>query len=116
MKIFKNQAAQGDLWWFRIASVPANAVDVLPTSGRFILAHSETGHHHVMDAREGVTLKRDPVDQFRQFLVIDSGESTLEHLRGHDTHETVAFQPGMYELRSGREFDPFEQLVRRTAD
>lgn len=113
---FKKQAAQGDIFFRRIGSIPASAVPVAPKDGRYILAHSETGHHHVMEARDGVTLQRDPVDQFRQFLTVSGTPADLEHLRQHDTHETIRFQPGIYELRNGREFDPFEQLIRRTAD
>ena len=115
MKTFKNAAAQGDLMLRKIESVPANAVPVKADNGVYVLAHSETGHNHVVMERPGVTLLRDPVDQFRGFLIVSGEPAELQHLRGHDTHETIAIQPGMYELRRQREYDAFEG-VRRAQD
>jgi hypothetical protein len=40
----------------------------------------------------------------------------IDHLRGHDTHPSIALQPGMYEFRTGREFDPFEDAIRASQD
>jgi len=96
MKTFKNAAAQGDLMLRKIESVPANAVPVKADNGVYVLAHSETGHNHVVMERPGVTLLRDPVDQFRGFLIVSGEPAELQHLRGHDTHETIAIQPRMY--------------------
>lgn len=109
MKTFKNQAAQGDLFIRRIETLPAGVQPSLPEKGQFIVAHSETGHHHVIDEQPTVQLftSKDPLVSYLQ--VIEATEQTevlLRHLRNFDTHETIKIQPGVYELRRQREFTP----------
>lgn len=117
MKTFENQAAQGDLLIRRIDAIPANAKPMKAEKGNFIVAHSETGHHHVIAERPGVQvfLTDDPMVSYLQ--VIDATEKTdalLEHLRGHDTHETISIPTGTFELRRQREYTP--EGWRRVAD
>lgn len=117
VKTFKNQAAQGDLLIRRIDAVPANAVPMKPESGQFIVAHSETGHHHVIAERPGVQVftTDDPLVSYLQVIeATEQTEALLEHLRGFDTHETIAIPPGRYELRRQREYTP--EGWRRVAD
>lgn len=109
MKTFANQCAQGDLYIRRIEAIPANARPIKSEQGNFIVAHSETGHHHVIAERPGVQVftTDDPMVSYLQ--VIDATEKTealLEHLRGHDTHETIAIPSGTFELRRQREHTP----------
>lgn len=56
MKTFTNCAAQGDLMIRRIDKMPANATPVAAERGAFIVAHSETGHNHVITERPNVRL------------------------------------------------------------
>jgi gentisate 1,2-dioxygenase len=109
MKTFINQCAQGDLYIRRIDAIPANVKPMTAEQGNFIVAHSETGHHHVIAERPGVQVftTDDPMVSYLQ--VIDATEKTealLEHLRGYDTHETIAIPPGTFELRRQREYTP----------
>jgi hypothetical protein len=109
MKTFKDQAAQGDLYIRRIEAIPANAKPVKAEAGRFIVAHSETGHHHVIAERPGVQVLTtdDPlVSYLRVIAATEETEALLEHLRDFDTHETIAIPPGDYELRRQREYTP----------
>lgn len=117
MRTFKNQAAQGDLFIRRIDAIPAGAQPMKAESGNFIVAHSETGHHHVIAERPGVQVftTDDPlVSYLRVIEATEQTEALLEHLRGHDTHETIAIPPGEYELRRQREYTP--EGWRRVAD
>jgi hypothetical protein len=50
MKTFENMAAQGDVFVSRIECLPTGAVLVQPENEHVIVAHSETGHSHVMSA------------------------------------------------------------------
>lgn len=109
MRTFKNQAAQGDLYLRRIDAIPANAKPMKAEAGAFIVAHSETGHHHVIKERPGVqvfTTDAPMVSYLQVVEATDAMETLLEHLRGHDTHETIAIPPGNYELRRQREYTP----------
>lgn len=108
-RIFKNQAAQGDLLIRRVSAMPANLKTAPIEQGTFIVAHSETGHNHVIDARPNVRVydTEDPLLSYLEVIeATDATETLLRHLRGHDTHETISISPGIYELRRQREYTP----------
>ena len=117
MKIFTKYAAQGEISITRVDAIPKNVKPMNAENGKFIVGHSETGHHHVME-RPGAQFF-EPVKQpdgMTVLFAILTSANELTHLRGYDTHETIAFQPGMYEFRSGREFDPYAELARKQMD
>jgi hypothetical protein len=118
MKTFSTCAAQGEISIRRISEIPGDAVPLKLEGGKYIVGHSETGHHHVLDRVEGVKVleAKSAPDGMRILYAILDEPTNLNHLRGHDTHEAIAFQPGMYEFRLGREFDPYAELARRVAD
>ena len=110
MKTFKNQAAQGDLLIRRIPALPATGLKPLATeNGNFIVAHSETGHHHVIAERPNVQVftSEDPMISYLQVIeATEATEALMEHLRSYDTHETIQIPAGIYELRRQREYTP----------
>lgn len=117
MKYFKNKAAQGDVYFTRIAALPAGLKPVKPENGHFIVAHSETGHHHVIEASPNVEFFQtdDPLTAYLR--VIEATEETevaLRHLRAWDTHESIAFKPGVYKVRYESEHTP--EGWRKAAD
>jgi hypothetical protein len=48
------------------------------------------------------------------FLQVEEGGAVLEHLRPHDTHESIQFEPGIYHVRRQREYTP--EGLRRVED
>lgn len=109
MKTFNNQAAQGDLLIRRIDSLPAGAKPVQSEKGLHVVAHSETGHNHVIADRSNVTLYTtgDPMVSYLQVIeATDATEALLEHLRSYDTHETIKIPAGTFEIRRQREYSP----------
>jgi hypothetical protein len=109
MRTFENCAAQGDLMIRRIPSIPADAQAINAEKGKFIVAHSETGHNHVIEAAPNVQMftTGDPMVSYLQVIeAADATETLLEHLRSYDTHETIAIPPGSYEIRRQREYTP----------
>ena len=105
MKAFKVTAAQGDVYFTRInTGVPDNAKLVQPENGKLIVTHSETGHHHVVDASKAKMYSL-PDDIMKCLLVVDQ-PVVLEHLRHYDTHEPILFTPGTYLVRRQREYTP----------
>ena len=117
MKEFNVTAAQGELCIKRIDAVPGNAKPMAAANGRYIVGHSETGHHHVLlaDRARVFEAPNAPAGMRVLYAILDA-PNELQHLRPHDTHETIGLQPGMYEIRSGREFDPYAELARSQAD
>lgn len=112
MKTFKTHCAQGDIYISRIDALPKNVIAEKPEDGRVIVTHSETGHHHVMDA-EAVTMYRLP-DSIMDCLLVVNQPTALEHLREHDTHEPILFDKGIYHVRRQREYTP--EGLRRVED
>ena len=109
MKTFNNMAAQGDLLIRRIAKLPDGLKPVSAQCGNYIVAHSETGHHHVIAERFNVRLYSgaNPMISYLEVVeATDETETFIEHLRTFDTHEPISFSAGIYEMRRQREYTP----------
>lgn len=122
MKTIDRTAAQGEIYIRRVDADPAGFLlggTPLPVeAGRHIIGHSETGHHHVIAAggADVVEMERPSAGIRLLRMIVRDPMKELVHERGHDTHETLGFPPGLYELRIGREYDPYAQLARQQAD
>lgn len=102
-------ARQGEIYFIRIDKLPASAIPVKPEDGKFIVAHSETGHHHVIEARPNVKYYStdNPLVSYLQVVeATDATEAILKHLRTFDTHEPISFHEGIYCAVTGRESAP----------
>jgi len=104
MKTFEKQAAQGDILLTKIDRLPKRLSPQKPEQGKHILAHSETGHHHVINAEKAFFYKNES-DPMICYLVANAPVE-LEHLRPFDTHESLTIGAGIYEIRSQREYAP----------
>jgi hypothetical protein len=104
MKRAENQAAQGDVLFIRVPRIPSDMKTVEPKNGHFIVAHSETGHHHTIGAN-GVAMVSDPRDPFTCYLQLAS-EVQVVHHRPFDTHETFELSKGSWMVRRQREYTP----------
>lgn len=109
MKTFTNCAAQGDLYIRRIEKLPDGLKRISAEKGQFVVAHSETGHNHVIAERPNVSLYTtgDPMVSYLEVIeATDATETLLEHLRSFDTHETIKIPSGVFEVRRQREYTP----------
>lgn len=121
MKSIQDRGAQGDVFFRRIAAVPAEAKVVKPEGGAIIVTHSETGHHHVVEDLTCV-MYQDPKSSLVGYLQLGDGCASvggadIVHKRAWDTHETLRLlgQPGdVFEIRRQREWSP--EGWRRVAD
>ena len=107
MKTFTKMAAQGDFLILRINDIPANVERIASNErGHIVVAHSETGHDHVMLAERVTAYKpagTKDVDLYEMFLSVEA-PTEINHLRSHDTHETLLVPPGNYMVRRQREY------------
>ena len=106
-KTIKRMAAQGDLLFVRIKSIPTN-VQKLPSNGRLIVGHSETGHHHLVKTREGskdIDIFIDPDNSSTRYVASES-RMTIAHDKSFDRHEDIDLDPGIWEVRQQREWAP----------
>jgi hypothetical protein len=92
--------AQGDVLFIPVKELPAGLVKETTT----VVAHSETGHHHVIRAPEGAfAFYR--LDAMTSYLECEA-PAEIVHLRSFDTHKTISLEPGKYMVRRQREMTP----------
>lgn len=97
---------QGDCYLIPIKAVPTNAPEVKADNGRFIITHSETGHHHIVLERPDIR-QFTGMDIFRGFLEVGGDEpAELVHLRDHHTHAPQAVPPGAYLIQRQAAYTP----------
>lgn len=106
--------AQGDILIIPIATVPVSAKKAEPDGKHYVIAHSETGHHHVIEkSRAEVYEAAD--DGFIAYIKTLGAGAEITHQRSFDTHETIALQPNStYEVRRQREY--VAEGFRKAAD
>lgn len=85
MKTIHDIAAQGDVLFVRVDALPTNARRV-PDASEYVVAHSETGHHHVL--RSPGAKMYDTEDPTVSYVELRA-RGQVTHLRSFDTHEVL---------------------------
>lgn len=110
--------AQGEIYARKIDAAPDGLVPFTERTpaGAWIISHSESGHHHVIEA-PGVTVmeRTDAPAGVRILYAIVENPATLRQ-DASNAHETQDLAPGVWEMRIAREYDPFTEQARRVAD
>lgn len=98
---------QGDVCFRRVKSIPIEFKRE-ERKGALIVAHSETGHHHVIE--DNGVIRFGAEDPLRCYLQLESTDHCdVVHKRPFDTHETVRLAGGkgaVYEVIRQREYTP----------
>lgn len=76
----------------------------------YIVAHSETGHHHVLESEAPFT-----VDEKKMYLELFQ-PARLVHKKSFDAHKTLPITPGKYKIVQKSEYDPWQQIIRKVWD
>lgn len=105
MKTVENQGAQGDVLFRRIDKLPDGLVKQERGPEGLVVAHSETGHHHVIPTETVAHYAQPAGDGLMSYLSVDTFADVV-HLRPFDTHETVRLDAGNWEVRRQREHTP----------
>ena len=109
--------AQGDCLLVRVATLPPGLREgKRDETGAYVVAHSETGHHHIVrDPTARLFLSSERADDpIFGFLEVSSGDTRVEHLRTYDTHEPRVLAPGVWRIHHQRQDDGAS--VRRVVD
>lgn len=110
--------AQGEVTIIKIDAIPAN-IQTKPAErnkdGHAIIAHSESGHHHVLTGGDVMERTSDVPTAMQLFYAALTKPARLVQNAAapHDGYDLPA---GFYEFRISREFDPFAEQARRVAD
>ena len=109
---------QGEVRVAKLSQLPRVATKpVAPRSAGAgtIVAHSESGHHHVLTAGTVLEQVENVPAGMRILYAIIENSAELLH-EAHGAHQGQALEPGVYEFRISREFDPFAAKARAVSD
>jgi hypothetical protein len=108
---------QGEVRIIRIDAMP-EGMETKPAARvakGFVISHSESGHHHCVtggDVMERVSNVPEGMQIF--FAILSKPEEFVQDAA--NPHGGYNLDPGIYEFRVSREFNPFTELARRVAD
>lgn len=102
----------GEMWFDPIDSMPKGKT---VSCKLYIAGHSETGHHHVLEAKSEFEVL-EPKDKKLDRAVLLKEVTKLFHQKTFDVHETKYLAPGAYKIYKKTEYDPFQEIVREIWD
>ena len=109
--------AQGEITIIKIDSLPEvmTTKPVERCAAGYIISHSESGHHHCLTGGE-VMERTDnvPAGMQKFYALLDAPAALVQD--APVPHQGYNLEPGVYEFRVSREFDPFAEQARRVAD
>ena len=109
-------ANQGEIRIDRIAAIPDETKPFTERNSKgWIISHSEQGHHHVLGGNCEV-LERVTAPAGARILYAIVKEPARLFQDATVPHQPVDLDPGIYEMRIKREFDPFSEQARLVAD
>lgn len=108
---------QGEVRIVKIDALPENIERkaVQKIAKGYVISHSESGHHHLLtggDVMERVNAVPSGMQIF--YAILDEPQSFIQDAA--NPHGGYDLDPGVYEFRVSREFNPFEEQARRVAD
>lgn len=110
-------ANQGEIRIDRVDCLPDAATSAFTERNEkgWIISHSEQGHHHILGGDCEVLERADAPAGARVLYAIVK-EPTKLFQDAAVPHSPVPLDPGIYEFRIKREYDPFAEQARRVAD
>ena len=78
---------------------------------KYVVGHSETGHHHVLEC----DVDMDIVEAAETIIRVNR-QAKLKHLKTFDIHETLTIEPGVYRITHKTEYNPFLKVIQRVFD
>lgn len=93
-------------------TLPKEAV-LTETSKKYIVAHSETGHHHVLEAKTDFKIF---TFNGERFIEIPTVAELWHQKTGKDVHTPHKVAPSVYKIVIKREFDYFSKALRNVRD
>lgn len=92
--------------------VPVNTKFKGKEHSEYILSHSETGHHHVLESKAPFKVS----ESDKQFLIELFTPAKLVHKKTVDAHKTLDVPAGKYKIVKKTEYDPWQGIIREVHD
>lgn len=109
----------------RHGEVILKPIDKLPKEAKLqdekssiIVAHSETGHHHILEVKDKVDMSKIKVYSWNGEMYLEVPQiAELWHQKtGQDTHKTHEVVPSIYKINIKKEFDYYQGAIRQVRD
>ena len=96
-----------------VALVPIDNIDINGEQHKeFIVAHSETGHRHVLESKKPFTISQSD----KEFLIELLEPAKLVHKKSFEVHPTKTVNPGKYRVIYKSEYNPATKIIQRVRD
>lgn len=100
---------QGDVLFFVVKKVKGKVIKPEAERG-FVFAEGETtGHYHAVKETEGVKVYE---ENGTKYCAVEKESAVVEH----QEHGAITLPKGTYKISIVKEFDPFEQEIRKVRD
>jgi hypothetical protein len=109
----KNIIRHGEVILKPISELPKE-VKLQEESKKYIVAHSETGHHHVLEAKKEFKIYK--TDLGEMYLEIPESAELWHQKTGKDVHTPHKVVPAFYKVIIKKSFDYFKGLMSRVRD
>src|SRR3990167_8863493 len=76
---------------------------------KYVVAHSETGHHHVLESLENFKVYSWNGDKY---LEVSEMSELLHEKTGKDAHSPHKISPGIYKINIKKHFDYFAKKIQ----
>lgn len=107
-EIMKQHIRQGEVFLQRVKEFPKTTKKVKT----FIVAHSESGHNHVLESDQKFDVA---IDKAFTYIRL-TNEATLTHQKTYDQHNDLKVEPGVYKVIHKKEYNPFEKIMTEVWD
>ena len=100
-----------------INSIPKEAI-LKEETHKSIIAHSETGHHHILEVKDKLDMSKFKVYTWNNETYIELPQvAELWHQKsGNDVHTPHKIMPSAYKIILKKEFDYFQGAIRQVRD
>lgn len=78
----------------------------------FIIGHSESGHHHVIEGDKFTVTETEKHDLYVQLF--EAGK--IVHKKTFDRHRAITIPPSILKRYQDTEYDPWTKIIRQVAD
>lgn len=103
----------GEIMLVPVNSIPKNYTQVFPTKD-YVVGHSETGHHHVLESKVNFEIVSDKEKQELFFRLFKPAK--LVHKKVIDRHKDLVIPAGIYKRFHDTEYSPWDKIIREVKD
>ena len=118
MRKFKTHAAQGEVNLTLVNSMPENLKAFAAEKDHYIIGHSESGNHHVLERKAVDMFDGGKTPAGMQILYAIVKEPTeVKQLRDSTPHDTIALDKGdIVRITPALDYNPYAKEIERARD